>query len=109
MCADTFKGTEEEPSCVEFHADTGERAQHAAPAMTEAKQPLSETVTWWVTSLHMARVFGLPMKIFVCAMGFVITALSITGVYIWWKKRAARRFRKTHGAAAATLGATTAE
>jgi uncharacterized iron-regulated membrane protein len=92
MCADMSKGTDEQPSCVEFDADTGERAQHAAPAMTEAKRPLSETITWWVTSLHMARVFGLPMRIFVCAMGFVIVALSATGVYIWLRKRAARKF-----------------
>jgi len=30
----------------------------------------------------MAQVFGLPMQIFVCIMGLVITALSVTGVYI---------------------------
>ena len=53
-----------------------------------------ETVTNWLTWLHMAAVFGLPMKIFVCVMGFVITALSVTGVYIWWKKRSARRGRR---------------
>lgn len=29
--------------------------------------------------MHTANVFGLPYK-----------ALSVTGIYIWWKKRAAR-------------------
>jgi uncharacterized iron-regulated membrane protein len=51
----------------------------------------------------MASIFGLPMKIFVCIMGFVITALSITGVYVWWRKRAARRRRVSRtGTAQAT-------
>jgi uncharacterized iron-regulated membrane protein len=31
------------------------------------------------------------MKVFVCAMGLAIATLSATGVYIWWKKREARR------------------
>jgi uncharacterized iron-regulated membrane protein len=38
----------------------------------------------------MAMIFGLPMKIIVCVMGFVVTALSMTGVYIWWRKRRAQ-------------------
>jgi uncharacterized iron-regulated membrane protein len=61
-----------------------------------------ETITMWLVWLHMAAVFGLPMQIFVCAMGFVITALCVTGVYIWWKKRAARsaRPRRESGSAA---------
>jgi len=50
-------------------------------------------VTQWLASLHMAQIFGRPMQVLVCAMGFVITALSVTGVVIWWKKRAARIFR----------------
>jgi len=108
LCADVIKAAEEQQNCVEFDADTGERAPRTAPATAEAERQRSESITWWVTTLHMARVFGLPMKIFVCAMGFVITALSVTGVYIWWKKRAARRFRKRQGAAA-PLEATTAQ
>nr|WP_253203921.1 PepSY-associated TM helix domain-containing protein [Methylosinus sp. KRF6] len=38
----------------------------------------------------MARVFDLPYRIFVCILGLVIAMLSGTGVYIWWKKRAAK-------------------
>jgi len=41
----------------------------------------------------MARVFGMPYRLLVCALGLVIVALSVTGIYIWWKKRAARRAR----------------
>ena len=42
----------------------------------------------------MADVFGLPYRIFVCVLGLVITMLSVTGVYIWWKKRCARINRR---------------
>jgi len=31
-------------------------------------------------------------RIFVCALGLAITMLSVTRVYIWWKKRRARQF-----------------
>lgn len=48
------------------------------------------TLTTWLVELHMANLFGLPYRIFVCAIGLVITMLSVTGVYIWWKKRSAR-------------------
>jgi len=51
---------------------------------------VGQTITLWLVWLHMAQVFGLPMKIFVCVMGLVIAALSVTGVYLWWKKRKAR-------------------
>jgi len=46
------------------------------------------------------------MQVFVCIMGLVITALSVTGVYIWWKKRRAQKFSKAHrGAVAAEAAA----
>jgi uncharacterized iron-regulated membrane protein len=35
----------------------------------------------------MAQVWGMPFKIFVCFVGLLIAMLSITGVYIWLKKR----------------------
>jgi uncharacterized iron-regulated membrane protein len=50
-----------------------------------------DTLTTWITTLHMAAVWGLPFKIFITLMGLVVTMLSVTGVVIWWKKRAARR------------------
>jgi len=66
-----------------------------------------ETVTNWLRALHMARdpMDYLPYRIFVCILGLVIALLSITGVYVWWKKRKARQFhagraekRVTHAA-----------
>jgi uncharacterized iron-regulated membrane protein len=38
----------------------------------------------------MAKIWGLPYKIFVCLMGHIVTLLSVTGVYIWWKNPRAR-------------------
>lgn len=80
---------EELPTVVIIDGDTGAPADIHIPAATR------DLVDRWLAALHTARVFGLPYKIFVCVLGVVITMLSATGVYIWWKKRSARYFRKT--------------
>ncbi len=59
---------------------------------------LSTTITAWLFSLHQALIWGLPYRIFVCVLGLVITMLSVTGVYIWLKKRKIAN-RKQHGKA----------
>jgi len=51
----------------------------------------------------------LPYRIFVCGLGLVIVMLSVTGVYIWWKKRQARNFSKTHRVATADSETVAAE
>jgi uncharacterized iron-regulated membrane protein len=43
--------------------------------------------------LHSGRILGVPGRILVSAMGIVTAALSVTGVVIWWRKRAAQ-FRR---------------
>lgn len=48
------------------------------------------TIANWLVALHEANVFGLPFKIFVSCVGILIVMLSVTGVYIWLKKRRAR-------------------
>jgi len=55
-------------------------------------QHSGNTVTTWLYELHTARVFGRPYQIFVCALGLTVTMLSVTGAYIWWRKRGVRRF-----------------
>lgn len=71
---------------VLFDAYTGELVTLSLPSGLRS----GDTVTNWLAALHMARVFGLPYRIFVCILGLVIAMLSATGVYIWWKKRAAK-------------------
>ncbi|MBG0812445.1 PepSY domain-containing protein [Methylosinus sp. H3A] len=45
------------------------------------------TLTSWLAALHMGAVFGMPYRILVGAFGMVVVMLSVTGVYIWWKKQ----------------------
>jgi uncharacterized iron-regulated membrane protein len=40
--------------------------------------------------LHSGRILGLPGRILISFMGIVVAMLSITGVIIWWRKRASR-------------------
>lgn len=50
-----------------------------------------DTFRTWITSLHMAAIWGMPFRLFMTAMGLAVALLSGTGVYIWWKKRPGRR------------------
>lgn len=40
--------------------------------------------------LHSGRILGIPGRILMSVMGLVVAMLSVTGVYIWFKKRKAR-------------------
>ena len=40
--------------------------------------------------LHSGRIIGVPGRILVSLMGLLVAMLSLTGVLIWAKKRAAR-------------------
>ena len=94
MCTNTLANAEDSQACVEFDADTGAvpLEEPMSGSHTQAMPTrLADTITGLIQELHMARIFGLPMKIFLCVMGLVITMLSVTGVYIWLKKRKARR------------------
>ena len=72
---------------VNFDGNTGALNYALLPSGRYA----GNTVSNWLYALHMANVFGLPYRIFVCVLGLVIVMLSATGVVIWAKKRAARR------------------
>ena len=64
-----------------FDAPTGENA--------------GQTLTTWIYQLHFASVrrLGLPQQFFVCVLGLAIATLSVTGVWIWWVRRARRAGR----------------
>jgi len=79
--------------CIWFNGDTG--------ALMEVFMPVGEhsgnTVTNWLRALHFANWHNwLTYRILVCILGLVITLLSVTGVYIWYKKWKARRSSKKH-------------
>jgi uncharacterized iron-regulated membrane protein len=47
--------------------------------------------------LHSGRILGLPGRILISLMGLVVAVLSVTGVVIWAKKRAARVTKEARG------------
>jgi uncharacterized iron-regulated membrane protein len=76
-------------TAVYFDSRSGETKDVSLPTGHRS----GTTITTWLVELHTANVFGLPYRIFVCVLGMLIAMLSVTGVYIWWKKR---RARQTH-------------
>jgi len=84
---------------IYLDADTG--------ALLSVNRPTGEhlgnTITSWLYSLHLVKdpVDHWSYRLLVCAVGIVTTLLVGTGIYIWWRKRAARRWaRHRHEAAA---------
>jgi uncharacterized iron-regulated membrane protein len=71
---------------VMFDGDTGALRQVTTPTGEHA----GNTIESWLYALHMARVFGWPYRILVCVAGLVVSMLSVTGIYLWWRKRRAR-------------------
>ena len=67
---------------VWFDADTGALRL----ALLPRGQYAGNTISNWLYALHMANVFGLPYRMFVCFLGWVVVMLSVTGVYLWAKK-----------------------
>lgn len=73
-------------SLVIFDSDDGEVLKVVVPQ----GQNGANTLTEWLSALHMADVWGLPWRLAVSAMGLLVTMLSVTGVMIWARKRSAR-------------------
>jgi uncharacterized iron-regulated membrane protein len=48
------------------------------------------TITSWLLGLHFAAIWGLWYRIVVACSGIMIAGLSVTGVWIWLRKRAKR-------------------
>ena len=69
-----------------LHANSGTMIDLSLPS----GQNLGMTLHQWLFALHMATVWGMPYKIVLAVTGIVITVLSVSGVYIWWKKRRSR-------------------
>jgi uncharacterized iron-regulated membrane protein len=44
-------------------------------------------VTSWLSSLHMARLWGLPYRLFMSAMGVLVGVFALAGVIVWLKRR----------------------
>ena len=67
--------------------DTGELLALSLPSGEHAGNTIS-SVLW---ALHYGDLYGYrPYRFLVCVTGLLITMLSGTGVYIWWRKRRVR-------------------
>jgi uncharacterized iron-regulated membrane protein len=71
---------------IYIDGDTGELKHLFLP-----QGPAGNTFTNLVVGLHFADFRGWQLYRFVeFVIGFLITLLSVTGVYIWWRKRKVR-------------------
>lgn len=53
------------------------------------------TIGTWLHALHYADLAdNVAFRWLVFAIGFAVCALSATGVWIWWRKRASRRWHR---------------
>lgn len=68
---------------VIFDADNGELLRLWLPNGAAG----GDTVRTWITSLHMAALWGMPFKVFMTLIGLAVAMLSVTGFVIWLKKR----------------------
>ncbi len=80
-------------SVVHFDADTG---KFRAIECSSGGHPAT-TFTSWVCAIHTCTVGGVAVHVLVGAMGLVTALLSITGVYLWWKKHANRKVLEMRG------------
>jgi len=72
------------PSGLWMDGDTGELQSIDFPGHS----PIGNRITNWLYSLHWADFHGyLWYRALVCSLGLAIAGLSVTGVYVWWKKR----------------------
>ena len=71
---------------VYFRADTGEEAGSFVPRGRAA----GDSVKHWLSSLHMAAMWGWPLRVAVALVGVVTVLLSVTGVWLWAKRRRAQ-------------------
>lgn len=80
---------------LSFNSDTGKLRSVYIPSGEYA----GNTLALWLQYLHMVWTLGLPYRIFVFVVGFAISILSYTGIYIWWRKRRVRvETRRKHEA-----------
>lgn len=72
---------------VYFDARTGTRIASQLPT----GETSGDTVTMWLLTLHIGHIWGTPYRIFLSCVGIAVAMLSVTGIYLWWRKRRARR------------------
>lgn len=74
---------------IRFDGDDGHRIEFGAPTGLDVRNSVDN----WLIALHFGswNVGGYVYCAFVSLCGLLVTALSVTGVIIWWRKRNKRR------------------
>ena len=49
--------------------------------------PFLYRVRLWAVSIHMGKIFGMPTKILALIASLGLFGLSVTGLWMWWKRR----------------------
>lgn len=95
-------------SNADIRSDTGNTGLLIDPATGDIRghwlpqgDRSGNTFSNWIGALHMGQVFGLPWRIFLAVLGVLVSVLTVTGIVIWWKKRAARAPRPLRAAVSA--------
>jgi uncharacterized iron-regulated membrane protein len=70
----------------------------------ESRGASGDVVSAWLRVLHIGHIGGLGYRSAVAVIGVAVAVLSITGVVIWTKKRAARRMARERAARAVERG-----
>lgn len=83
---------------VHFDANTGELRLSWFPTGAAS----GDTITSWLTGLHMAARWGWPLQALVTVVGLMVAMLSATGVLVWRRKAGARRRARADPAPACT-------
>lgn len=52
-----------------------------------AQLPLMYRIRVWSVSIHMGQIFGTPTKILALLTSLGVLAMSVTGVWMWWRRR----------------------
>ncbi|MEQ1887111.1 MAG: PepSY-associated TM helix domain-containing protein [Bryobacteraceae bacterium] len=89
-------GHGDEMRMVMFDPATSETLFYLNP--NPKKMGRGETISRWLSRLHTAHSIGPIYQTFVAFLGLVIAMFSVTGVYLWWKKRSVRVFKKSAAA-----------
>jgi uncharacterized iron-regulated membrane protein len=72
-------------SLAMFDTDSGNEVKLVIPQGQRAANTFNE----WISAIHMASVAGLPGRIATTLIGLAVTMLTVTGVLIWSRRRAA--------------------
>ena len=59
--------------------------------INDERGDVSSRIFYWLRPLHSGEAFGIVGKIVVLILGLAFLAIGITGIYLWWIRRGARK------------------